>query len=103
MRECNRVLNFDSGSGLVEVEAGIQWPELIEASLAMQADAAKPWGIIQKQTGADRLSIEGGLSANIHGRGLRLKPFIGDIEPFRLVLADGQAVTCEVMLKSVEF
>jgi len=59
----------------------------------MQAGAAKPWGIIQKQTGTDRLSIGGGLSANIHGRGLRLKAFIGDIEPFRLVLADGQAVT----------
>jgi FAD/FMN-containing dehydrogenase len=46
MCACNRVLNFDSGSGLVEVEAGIQSPELIEASLAMQAGLAKPWGII---------------------------------------------------------
>jgi FAD/FMN-containing dehydrogenase len=94
MKPFNRVLNFDSGSGLVEVEAGIQWPELIQASLTMQAGAAKQWGIVQKQTGADRLSIGGGLSANIHGRGLRLKPFVGEIESFSLVSADGRVVTC---------
>ncbi|MEP6934890.1 MAG: FAD-binding protein, partial [Nitrospirota bacterium] len=28
-RTFNRVLNFDPHSGLIEVEAGIQWPELI--------------------------------------------------------------------------
>lgn len=94
MRSFNRVLNFDSSSGLIEVEAGMQWPELIQASLAMQAGSAKPWGIVQKQTGADRLSMGGCLSANIHGRGLRLKPFVGDIESFTLVSADGQMVTC---------
>ena len=45
----------------------MQWPELIQASLTMQAGATKQWGIVQKQTGADRLSTGGGLSANIHG------------------------------------
>jgi FAD/FMN-containing dehydrogenase len=93
-RSFNRMLNFDSGSGLVEVEAGMQWPELIQASLTMQAGASKQWGIAQKQTGADRLSMGGCLSANIHGRGLKLKPFIGDIESFTLVSADGQVMTC---------
>ena len=94
MRSFNRVLNFDSGSGLVEVEAGIQWPELIEATLKLQQGAERQWGIVQKQTGADRLSIGGGLSANIHGRGLMLKPFVGDIESFKLVSADGRVTTC---------
>ncbi|HLZ33959.1 MAG TPA: FAD-binding oxidoreductase [Nitrospira sp.] len=93
-RSFNRVLNFDSGSGLIEVEAGMQWPELIQGTLAMQEGAARQWGIVQKQTGADRLSIGGALSANIHGRGLRLKPFVGDIESFKLVTAEGQVVTC---------
>ena len=93
-RSFNRVLNFDSGSGLVEVEAGIQWPELIEATLKHQQGAPRQWGIVQKQTGADRLSMGGCLSANIHGRGLRLKPFVGDIESFKLVSADGQVVMC---------
>ncbi len=93
-RSFNRVLNFDSGSGLVEVEAGIQWPELIETTLKLQQDAQQQWGIAQKQTGADRLSMGGCLSANIHGRGLKLKPFVGDIESFKLVSADGQVMPC---------
>jgi FAD/FMN-containing dehydrogenase len=94
MRSFNRVLDFDSGSGLVEVEAGIQWPELIEATVKLRQGAPWQWGIVQKQTGADRLSIGGGLSANIHGRGLRLKPFVGDIESFTLISADGQIMRC---------
>src|SRR6185503_7079702 len=52
------------------------------------------WGIAQKQTGADRLSMGGCLSANIHGRGLKLKPFVGDIESFKLVSADGTVMPC---------
>jgi FAD/FMN-containing dehydrogenase len=90
----NRLLNFDPESGLVEVEAGMQWPELIEATSAIQSGASRQWGIVQKQTGADRLSMGGALSANIHGRGLRLKPFIGDLESFTLLMADGQVRTC---------
>src|SRR2546429_2315643 len=45
-----------------------------------QQGAAQQWGIRQKQTGADRLSIGGALAANAHGRGLKLKPLIGDVE-----------------------
>jgi len=93
-RSFNRVLNFDSGSGLIEVEPGIQWPELIRTTLAIQESSARQWGIVQKQTGADRLSIGGALSANIHGRGLKFRPFIGDVESFDLVMADGRIVTC---------
>ena len=93
-RSFNRVLNFDSGSGLVEAEAGIQWPELIEATLKLQQGAQHQWGIVQKQTGADRLSMGGCLSANIHGRGLKLKPFVGDVQSFTLVSADGRVVPC---------
>jgi len=88
------MLNFDSGSGLVEVEAGMQWPKLIQTCMSMQRGAAQQWGIVQKQTGADRLSIGGALSANIHGRGLTLKPLVGDIESFKLVTADGRVLTC---------
>jgi FAD/FMN-containing dehydrogenase len=93
-RALNRVLNFDARAGLIEVEAGMQWPELIQRCLNKQAGASRQWGIVQKQTGADRLSIGGALSANIHGRGLTLKPFVGDIESFSLVTADGSVVTC---------
>ena len=53
-------------------------------------DPEDAWGIIQKQTGADRLTIGGALSANIHGRGLRLQPFVADVESFTVVDAHGE-------------
>ncbi len=93
-RPMNRILNVDAARGVVEVEAGIQWPELINGLIALQTGQAKAWGIIQKQTGADRLTIGGALGANIHGRGLRLQPMIGDVESFDLVDAEGRTLTC---------
>lgn len=85
-----RVRDFDPGRGRVEVEAGIQWPELIEHLLAVQAGEPRPWSIVQKQTGADRLSLGGALAANIHGRGLAYRPIVQDVESFVLVGADGE-------------
>ncbi|MGH7538922.1 MAG: FAD-binding protein [Gemmatimonadales bacterium] len=94
MGSMGRVLALDSERGLIDVEAGIQWPELIGHLLDAQRGAKQPWGIRQKQTGADRLSIGGALAANVHGRGLRLKPFVGDVESFVLVDAEGTPRTC---------
>ena len=93
-REMNRVISFDSDKGLIEVEAGIQWPELINYLVAKQQNQERQWGIIQKQTGADRLCIGGALSANVHGRGIHLKPIIGDVESFTLVDATGNIRKC---------
>ena len=45
----------------------------------------RQWGIYQKQTGADRLSIGGALSCNAHGRGLNLKPIVQQVEAFDLL------------------
>ena len=61
------VRHFDSERGLVEVESGIQWPELITWLVEHQVGAERQWGIHQKQTGADRLSIGGAVAANVHG------------------------------------
>ncbi|SHG55541.1 FAD-binding oxidoreductase [Massilia sp. CF038] len=92
MGHLDRVLAFDAGSGLVEVEAGIQWPALIDF---LEASNAEPrWGIRQKQTGADALSLGGCLSANVHGRGLRMRPFIDDVEAFTLIDAQGELKVC---------
>ncbi len=90
----SRVLEMDSERGLVVVEAGIDWPRLVNHLLWAGAGQPQQWGIIQKQTGADRLTIGGALAANIHGRGLRLRPFIGDVESFDLVDHTGTLVTC---------
>jgi FAD/FMN-containing dehydrogenase len=59
-----------------------------------QAGPSKKWGIRQKQTGADRLSIGGALSSNIHGRGLTMRPMIDDVESFTLIDANGDLKTC---------
>ena len=75
----NRVVAFDADNGLIEVEAGIRWPGLIDYLVQAQKGSAHAWGIVQKQTGADRLSIGGALSANAHGRGLTYKPIIQDV------------------------
>ncbi len=87
------VLALDAQRGLVTVQSGIQWPALIEWLIANQPPGRGSWGIRQKQTGADRLSIGGALSANIHGRGLTLKPIVGDVESFQLVNAAAEQIT----------
>lgn len=94
MRRMDRVLSFDPSRREIEVEAGIQWPELINFMVESQRGQARQAAIVQKQTGADKLSIGGALAANIHGRGLSLKPFINDVESFVLVDAEGEARVC---------
>jgi FAD/FMN-containing dehydrogenase len=94
IRGLARVLHFDRERGLIEAEAGIQWPNLIRAYLEMQRDSAKQWGIAQKQTGADTFTLGGSLSSNVHGRGLAMKPLISNIEAFTLIDAGGKTVRC---------
>ena len=94
MTAMDRVLIFDRDKGHIEVEAGICWPELLAWLARAQQGTWPQWGIRQKQTGADRLSIGGTLSANAHGRGLTMKPFIDDVESFTLLGADGQLRIC---------
>ncbi len=90
MSSFNQIHHLDSEKGIVEVDSGVQWPELIEWLNENQKDVKKPWVIRQKQTGADRFSIGGALSSNIHGRGLTWKPMIQDVESFTLINADGE-------------
>jgi FAD/FMN-containing dehydrogenase len=98
MRGLNRVLHVDCDRGLVTAEAGIDWPTLIDGYLQAQRsafpDQPPRWGIAQKQTGADRLTLGGALSANVHGRGLMMKPIVGDVESFRVMNADGEIIEC---------
>lgn len=89
-RRLTRVLNFDSERGLIRVEAGIQWPDLVAA---IRKNLPK-WSIRQKQTGADNFTLGGGLSANAHGRGLVFGPLVTDVEAFTLLKADGVPVSC---------
>lgn len=82
----NRVLELKEEEGLLRVEGGITWPEIHDYLRAENSS----WTFRQKQTGADFLSIGGALSANVHGRGLALQPFIQDVETFVLLTTEGE-------------
>lgn len=86
--------SVDRERGLVEAGAGLTWPELISGLHAAQQGHERIWTIRQKQTGADELTLGGSLAANIHGRGLRMGPIIGDVEAFTLVNASGEILRC---------
>jgi FAD/FMN-containing dehydrogenase len=94
MTSMNRVLHFDKERGIVEVEGGIEWPALLDYLRKAQEVEARQWGILQKQTGADRLSIGGALASNVHGRGLKFKPIIDQVESFTLLNHAGEIIKC---------
>lgn len=84
----DRVLDYDAEHGWITVEAGIQWPALLEYL------RETPWAIAQKQTGADRLSLGGAIAANAHGRGLTMPPLVSDLEELTLVDSAGELRRC---------
>jgi FAD/FMN-containing dehydrogenase len=88
------VIDVDAELGLATVGAGIDWLQLINHLRWAFPDSHDAWGIVQKQTGADRLTIGGALAANIHGRGLRLQPFAADVDSFTLVDPEGTVRHC---------
>ena len=90
----DRVVSLDTDAGLVCVEAGVLWDSLVRVLRERQVNTERRWSIIQKQTGADRLSIGGALSANGHGRGLSYAPIVQDVESLELVDAQGSLVHC---------
>jgi FAD/FMN-containing dehydrogenase len=92
-RGASRVLALDAERGMIEVEAGIQWPELY-AYLRAPENGDGAWAFAQKQTGADRLTLGGAISANVHGRALTLAPIVADVESLVLVEASGEPRTC---------
>jgi FAD/FMN-containing dehydrogenase len=93
-RSMNGILDLDTERGIVELEAGIDWPTLVDELLKRQADVEQPWTIANKQTGADKLTIGGALSANAHGRSLTRPPFVSDVESFLLVDCKGELKRC---------
>ena len=94
LRTLNQVGSLDAERGTIQVDAGVEWPSLVSALVERQRGRSRQWGIAQKQTGADRLTIGGALSANAHGRGLKMAPFVGDVESFDLIDAAGDLRRC---------
>src|SRR5215813_1641938 len=93
-RSLKRILGFDRQRGLIEVEAGIERPELIQYLHQQQEGQEQQWAIVQKQTGADKFTLGGSLSSNIHGRALDQKPIVANVESFTLLESDGELREC---------
>jgi FAD/FMN-containing dehydrogenase len=93
MRAMNRVIELDAKTGVLRVEAGVEWPELIQGYLDLQKGNER-WGIRQKQGGADRMTLGGALSANAHGHTLGGGPMVGDVEWIEMVTAEGTTQHC---------
>jgi FAD/FMN-containing dehydrogenase len=93
-RKLARVIGLDVERGLIEVEPGIQWPQLARHLAEAQAGRERPWTFAQKQAGADRMTLGGSLSANFHGRGLGTSPFIADLDSFRLLNTESVLAQC---------
>lgn len=89
----SRVLSLDADRGHLRVQSGVMWPQLLRDAAAAQGPRPR-WGIAQKQTGADRMTIGGSLASNIHGRALDMPPFVADVESFVLVGPDAEPRTC---------
>jgi len=94
MQGLDRVVAFDGAAGRITVEGGIQWPALMGFLEEAQRGRACQWGIYQKQTGADRMSLGGALACNAHGRGLTLKPIVQQVDAFDLMDHAGEVHTC---------
>jgi FAD/FMN-containing dehydrogenase len=94
MRGFNRVVGLDNATGILQVESGIEWPELLRGYLAWQTQQPV-WGIRQKQGGADRMTLAGALSANAHGHCLDSPPIIADVEWIEIVTAEGKVERCD--------
>ncbi len=90
----DRELGLDRERGFVTAGAGMTWPKLMRGLATLQDDAPDGWAIRQKQTGADELTLGGAVGSNIHGRGLTMRPLIGDIEALTVVSASGAIVRC---------
>jgi FAD/FMN-containing dehydrogenase len=93
MRRMNRVLDFDAKTGVLGVEGGIEWPDLIQGYLKAQGTAPL-WGIRQKQGGGDHMTLGGALSANAHGHCLGAPPLIGDVEWIEIMANDKKPQRC---------
>jgi FAD/FMN-containing dehydrogenase len=94
MTALDRVLVTDPLRGLLQIEAGADWLKIIAATHQMALAPDATWGIRQKQTGVDRVTLGGSISANAHGRGLLMQPICDDIEDLTLIDARGELHVC---------
>lgn len=85
---------LDRDNGVAGLRSGMTWPEVLDRLHAEQRGEGEGiWSIRQKQTGADGLSLGGAVAANVHGRGLRMGPFVADVRALEWMDSDGEVRT----------
>lgn len=85
---------LDLESCTVWAQSGVTWPELVRWLHENQRGIPETLTIIQKQTGADEMTLGGALSSNVHGRVLGRGPIVADIEAFYLTTPKGERLLC---------
>jgi FAD/FMN-containing dehydrogenase len=86
MRRFNRILQLDTAAKTVTVQAGATWRQIQEL--------IDRYGLsIKVMQSYGNFTVGGSMSVNVHGRYAGLGPVISTVQSFRIVLADGTALT----------
>lgn len=86
MRNFNRILNFSKENKEITVQAGITWRKIQEFIDTFNLSVK----IMQTYS---NFTVGGSLSVNCHGRYISQGPIILSVKEFKIVLANGEAVT----------
>jgi FAD/FMN-containing dehydrogenase len=86
MRRYNRILQLDTAQKTLTVQAGATWRQIQEFidRYGLSVKVMQSYG---------NFTVGGSLSVNVHGRYAGLGPIISTVRSFRIVLADGTALT----------
>lgn len=86
MRRYNRIIQLDTAAKTVTVQAGATWRQIQELidRYGLSVKVMQSYG---------NFTVGGSLSVNVHGRYAGLGPIISTVRSFRIVLADGTALT----------
>jgi FAD/FMN-containing dehydrogenase len=86
MRRYNRIIQLDTAAKTITVQAGATWRQIQEFidRYGLSVKVMQSYG---------NFTVGGSLSVNVHGRYAELGPIISTVRSFRIVLADGTAVT----------
>lgn len=87
-RRLDRLLAFDSATGLLHCEAGVTLPEIIDTFLP------RGW-FFPVTPGTKHISVGGAVAADVHGKNHHRDGSIGGfLRELTLLLADGERATC---------
>ncbi len=86
MNRYNRVLGYDDKTGVIHVQAGAHWSELLPYLDRLGRSPAV-------QQSHNVFTVGGSISVNSHGSS-QLGPISSSVQSFHLMLADGRIVNC---------